>query len=61
MEKRYNDVPIYSASVANKLLKLGYTIVNLSENKNKNEKGWTVFYFKRERNIQEDLDAITKK
>lgn len=58
MEKRYDDVAIYTTATAKKLLKLGYVIVNMSENKK--EKGRTVFYFKNEKGIFQDLEAILK-
>ncbi len=54
--KYYKDVPVYTTYIAKRLLEMNYQIVNLG--KNKNEKSRTVFYFKNEGNIQEDLKLI---
>lgn len=54
--KRYNDVPVYTTYIAKRLLEKGYTIVNL--NPNKNNKLLTIFYFRKEGRIQEDLDNL---
>ena len=58
MQKRYNDVPVYTTFIAKRLLEKGYTIVNIGENKNKNEEGKTVFYFRNEGSIQKDLKEL---
>ncbi|WP_053957146.1 hypothetical protein [Inediibacterium massiliense] len=58
-KKRYDDVAVYTTYVAKRLLELKYQIVNLR--KNKNEEGKTVFYFKNEGNIQQDLKIIQGK
>lgn len=50
---------IFSGHVARKLLKMGYTIVDVKPDKTNRIK--TVFVFKRENNIEKVLAEITKK
>ena len=59
MVKQNNDVTlVFSGRVARALLRKGYEIVDIKANKQDTDK--TVFIFKTERDIANELSAMTK-